>query len=80
MKCPKCETLLSCPCKACEAGRDAHNVKATKWLEARDGIIGCPNCGFEAHEDYWTDLELKQFEDMEEAMNHWYDDKRREEE
>jgi len=58
-RCPDCEIELCCPCDSC-GERNRGKLKDI-WKNNDKGIlqIECPNCGFTASMEFWTDLEVK---------------------
>lgn len=52
--CPKCKTLMRCPCDNCRK----HDRPGVFWVDMEDGeVIKCGTCGFTAHHDFWFDWE-----------------------
>jgi hypothetical protein len=64
MKCPKCNQILVCGCKACLINFPAKENE-THMLFTPDGNgESCPTCGFTQHCDGWLDEELKQLKEQ----------------
>lgn len=50
MECPKCKTVLFCPCEHCKK----NNKDKILWIWLTDGeIIKCPICDHKDHADNW---------------------------
>jgi hypothetical protein len=63
VKCPKCNTILSCPCIHCRK-RDEGNKEKSFWLWIHinpSDAIGCPVCGHESDiDDFEEEQNVKQ--------------------
>jgi hypothetical protein len=60
--CPVCAYPQYCPCEVC-APRSPVGVKP--WVRVSSEIITCGGCGATASVDWWTDEEMKQWEEFE---------------
>ena len=61
MKCPKCDAKLYFVCNNPKCVCRTRVPEGEKPMEyVGDDAEACPYCGFVAHIDYWTELEMEQ--------------------